>query len=643
MQRVVRASAPAIVSLAVAGSLLTAVPTAAAPVVEPEGWTPTATLSGTSDQARGARVSADASGAVSAVWVATDRATAGGASNRLVASTHAQGAWSAPVDLSARATEVSAPAIASGHAGGPTTVVWGQASAAGSTVLASSRSTSGTWSAPVALGTAATSAATQLDVEADAAADGTTTATWVADGVVRAATRALDGTWSSPVDVSPADQYAYRADLDVADDGSAAVTWRSNDRGAPPMPAPEDHVGAATRAAGSAWAEPVEVATTDDVGDPVVAVAPDGTTTLAWPDTTVEGGSLVSARRPAGGSWSAPETVATGAIGQAALVALPAGRVTAAWIQDVAAGSYIFHADRVDGAWGGPVSFYPLFGPASDVSLVVDASGSTAATWVNRDPAGRPFVQVARRPAGQGWVAVDDLTGPITDRRLPSPEPQVAWDRDGNLTSVWSRINGVDNTVQTRTFDAVAPTIVSVDAPARAKTDRRVTYSVTASDAWGPVSATWGFSELSPDAGTSVRHTYERPGTYNVRLVVTDAAGNETVRFVTTTVSWARPGLKVRTNRRAIHRVGSPRSPRTVRARIALTQGAKVTVEVKRAGRSRTVARVTKRLAAGHRTLRLSGRIGGRTLAVGRYTLVVRAKNGHGASRTVKVPLRVKR
>lgn len=643
MRPALRAATPVAVAVALAGSTLATVPAVvAAPVVEPDGWTPITTLSGTSDQARDARVSADASGAVSAVWVATDRASAGGASNRLVASTHVQGAWSNPVDLSVRATEVSAPAIASGHAGGPTTVVWAQASAAGSTVLATSRSTSGTWSAPVPLGTTAVGAATQLDVEADAAADGTTTATWVADGVVRAATRALDGTWSSPVDVSPADQYAYRADLDVAVDGSAAVTWRSNDRGAPPMPAPEDHVGAATRAPGGAWADAVEVASTDDVGDPVVAVAPDGTTTLAWPDTTVEGGSLVSARRAAGGSWSAPETVTTGAIGQASLVALPDGRVTAAWIQDVAAGSYVAYSDRVDGAWRGPVSFYPGFG-ASDVSLVVDASGSTAATWVNRDTAGRPFVQVARRPAGQGWVAVDDLTGPITDRQLPSPEPQVAWDRDGNLTSVWSRINGVDNTVQTRTWDGRPPVIGALTVPTRAKTHRPATFSVTASDAWGPVSVAWQFNEISSVPGAKVQHTYVRPGVYTTKVVVTDEAGNTTTRVATTSVSWSRPGLTMTSSRKAIHRIGSARSPKRTKLELGLTQGAKVKILVKRHGRQKALTRLTKRFRAGERTLRLSSRIGGRSLAPGRYTLVAEAKNGHGTSRAVKVRLRVKR
>ncbi|MBS2936906.1 PKD domain-containing protein [Nocardioides sp. J2M5] len=642
MPHVLRTATPVTVTLAVAGGLLSAVPAVAAPVVEPPGWTPTTTLSATTDVARGAGVAADASGATTAVWVARDATSGSIFANRVVTRTHDASGWSTPVDLAAGLADVSRPVVVAGP-GGRATAVWALGYKTNSLVVASSRSAAGTWSAPVALSQNLTASATAIDVDLDASADGTVTAAWVEDGVVVTSTRPVDGTWSATVAVSPADQYAYRTDLDVTADGSAAVTWRSNDRGAPPMPAPEDHVGAATRVPGSAWAEPVEVAATDDVGDPVVAVAPDGTTTLAWPDTTVEGGSLVSARRPVGGSWSAPETVATGAVGQAALVALPDGRVTAAWTQDVAAGSYVAYADRAGSTWSSATSFYPVSGAASDVSLVVDASGSTAATWVNRDPAGRPFVQVARRPAGQGWVAVDDLTGPITDRQLPSPEPQVAWDGDGNLTSVWSRINGVDNVVQTRTFDAVAPTIVSVDAPARARTKDRVTYSVTASDAWGPVSATWRFSELSPDAGTSVHHTYTRPGTYNVRLVVTDAAGNETVRFVTTKVSWARPGLKVRTNRRAIHRAGSSRSPRKVRARIALTQGAKVTVEVKRAGRSRTVARVTKRLAAGHRTLRLSSRIGGRNLAVGRYTLVVRAKNGHGASRTVKVPLRVKR
>ena len=68
-----------------------------------------------------------------------------------------------------------------------------------------------------------------------------------------------------------------------------------------------------------------------------------------------------------------------------------------------------------------------------------------------------------------------------------------------------------------------------------------------------------------------------------------------------------------------------------------------MTVKVKRVGRSKVVTDVTKRLAAGDRTMRLTSRIGGRSLAPGRYSLVVRAKNGHGTSRAVKVPLRIKR
>jgi hypothetical protein len=642
MRTVLRAAAPVTVSLAVAASVLAPVPALAAPVVEPDGWTPTTTLSGTSDQARGARVAADATGTVTAVWVARDTTSSSTSSSRVVASTHVPGGgWSAPVDVSSRAAEVSAPAIVSAP-GGRATVVWAQGETTSSVVLASSRSATGTWSAPVALSSSLTAVASAFRVEADADANGTTTASWVDQGVVEAATRVVDGAWSSPVDVSPADQYVYRADLDVSSGGASAVTWRSHDRDVPPMPAPADQVGVATGSAGGAWAEPVEVTSTDDVGDPVVAVAPDGTTTVAWPDRTVPGGSLVSARRPAGGTWSAPETITTGAIEQASLVALPGGRVTAAWVQTVAAGSYVAHADRANGAWGGPTSFYPGFG-ASDVSLVVDATGSTAATWVNRDAAGGPFVQVARRPAGQGWVAVDDLTGTLTDRQLPSPEPQVAWGGAGDLIAVWSRINGVDNVVQTRTWDGLPPVIDTIAAPVRAKTHRPVTFSVTASDAWPPVSVAWNFSESIAVPGSSAEHTYSRPGSYTTKVTVTDAAGNETVRFVTTSVSWSRPGLQVRTNRRAIHRVGSSRSPRKVRARITLTQGAKVTVQVKRVGRPKVVTRVTKRLAAGDRTMRLTSRIGGRSLAPGRYSLVVRAKNGHGTSRAVKVPLRIKR
>jgi hypothetical protein len=643
MRTVLRAAAPVTVSLAVAASVLAPVPALAAPVIEPDGWTPTTTLSGTSDQARGARVAADATGTVTAVWVARDTTSSSTSSSRVVASTHVPGGgWSAPVDVSSRAAEVSAPAIVSGP-GGRATVVWAQGETTSSVVLASSRSATGTWSAPVALSSSLTAVASAFRVEADADANGTTTASWVDQGVVEAVTRVVDGAWSSPVDVSPADQYVYRADLDVSSGGASAVTWRSHDRDVPPMPAPADQVGVATRSAGGAWAEPVEVTSTDDVGDPVVAVAPDGTTTVAWPDRTVAGGSLASARRPAGGTWSAPETVTTGQIGQASLVALPGGVVTAAWTRDVGIGSYVEHSDRVAGAWSGSTSFYPLSGVARDIQLATDATGSTAATWVNSDEAGRPFVQVARRPAGKGWVAVDDLSGTITDRPLPSPEPQVAWGGARDLIAVWSRINGVDNVVQTRTWDGLPPVIDAIAAPVRAKTHRPVTFSVTASDAWPPVSVAWNFSESIAVRGSIAEHTYGRPGSYTTKVTVTDAAGNETVRFVTTSVSWSRPGLQVRTNRRAIHRVGSSRSPRKVRARITLTQGAKVTVKVKRVGRSKVVTDVTKRLAAGDRTMRLTSRIGGRSLAPGRYSLVVRAKNGHGTSRAVKVPLRIKR
>jgi hypothetical protein len=165
-------------------------------------------------------------------------------------------------------------------------------------------------------------------------------------------------------------------------------------------------------------------------------------TTSSWPQR------VVAARRPAGGSWSAPRVLGRGYAPVAG--ADKRGRVTVVWLSrrpDFTDG--VLAARRpVGGPWSDPVRLtrdrsvpgYPVDGEepygAAQVDLAVSARGAAVVTWTwGSDERAIPWrIQAATRPATGSWTAPRDVTAPG-----PLRHPDVDIAGDATATLVYGR------------------------------------------------------------------------------------------------------------------------------------------------------------------------------------------------------------
>jgi len=173
-----------------------------------------------------------------------------------------------------------------------------------------------------------------------------------------------------------------------------------------------------------------------------VALDPAGDAIAAWTDDDGAGTqALKVARRPAGGSWDAPQALVRRAHVDAPAVALDAaGNATVVWIDSADGVTFAAHAARRDapsGAWSAPHDFAPA-GPADPQTQVrADASGNVVAAWLEHDgSSGVAFVRAAVWSAG-AWSAPATLSQPGQTWVAGGP-PQIAPDAAGGALVAWT-------------------------------------------------------------------------------------------------------------------------------------------------------------------------------------------------------------
>lgn len=352
--------------------------------------------------------------------------------------------WGPVVDL-AHGAHLSRPDVA--VAGdGTETVVW----RAGSSVTSRQKRPSGTWSAPKTLGHG-----TQPQVGVDGA--GTVTALWVRHlpgwgPQVMTARRPAGGRWSRPRAVSApvasqgnSAHGAFEPDLAVGHDGAVLVSWLSeaDDSGA-------SRVQARYRSPGGRW-DAVKTLSPVEARTPVCAVGDDGRavvvytvfahvfaarrTATGWvarrelgqhaepPEVAMDDSGDITAvwsglqgdgvfrpqavTRPAGGTWSAPQTFDTAATQSPSWPAVgisSAGLSTVGWAR---ADGQVVAADHPStGSWSEPT----VVAPAGDavrsappaLRVTVGRAGDALLSWT-RVAAGQHRVEAAYRPGGGAW------------------------------------------------------------------------------------------------------------------------------------------------------------------------------------------------------------------------------------------------
>jgi plastocyanin len=131
-------------------------------------------------------------------------------------------------------------------------------------------------------------------------------------------------------------------------------------------------------------------------------------------------------------------------------------------------------------------------------------------------------------PDGPVWACVIAADAAIPDN--PSGPNQSQSAEKANLSD--AKCDGV-------LLDRKAPS-VSIDGATSAKVGDLVAFGAQASDATSGVAGSfdWSFGDNTAGAtGGSVNHTFTAPGTYEVRVNTTDAAGNQGSATKTVTVS----------------------------------------------------------------------------------------------------------
>ena len=202
----------------------------------------------------------------------------------------------------------------------------------------------------------------------------------------------------------------------VAPDGTTVVAW-SRSAGATSV------VEAARRRPGQAFGTPVRLGS--DASDPRVGVDAAGNATVAWEEQDV---GVRAARLPAAAGFEAAATVVAG--GSSPELAVGAGGTAAVLAQ---VGGLLRAAVRA-GASGAFAASAPISaGTVADPDVAVAPDGRAVAAWVEGER-----VRVNARAAGGGFAAAGTIRS-IVDDAYTVDEPAAAIDGSGRAVVAWTQ------------------------------------------------------------------------------------------------------------------------------------------------------------------------------------------------------------
>lgn len=479
-------------------------------------WLAPQDLSAAGRNALEPQVSVNQAGDVAAIWQRSD------GTNTLaqVATRPAGGGWSTPEKVSVAGADADGPQVGI-DASGSVVALWRYLSGGSYRVQASTRPAGGSWSGAQDLSTASTAVFQSPQLAVNAAGDAAAVWSRGAGGVfvTQVATRPAGGAWSAPQDLSPPGQDTGDADVALDPAGDAMAVWYEG-------PGANYVIKAAYRPAGGAWSASQSIsAPLQSAFESRVALDASGNAVAVWERSNGSNSIVQAAPRPAGGAWSVPQDLS--AAGQSAAepqVAVdPVGNAVAVWKRYDGA-NYITQASSrpAGGTWGVPQNLSVSGEHTYNPQIAVDPNGNAFAVWW-RGPGPSPKAQKAIRAPAGGWSAPSDLSAP----GQIGTHPAVAADPNGNAVAVWQRFDGANQIVQAAGYDAAGPKLNSLAVPASGSAGAPLGFSVSPLDVWSPVTdVSWILGDGQSASGAAVTHAYSAAGSYAVQVTATDAVGN---------------------------------------------------------------------------------------------------------------------
>jgi len=219
---------------------------------------------------------------------------------------------------------------------------------------------------------------------------------------------------------------------------------------------------------GITWNTPVTLSSPGvDGSDPRIVIDSSGNATAVW----LEGGALLAATQPKGGSWSGATTLTGSGASKPKLGVDGSGNVIALWLQaDVVTSA----SCSLGGSWSVATSL-SLSG-ASTPQLAVDSAGNAAAVWVRSTN-----IEASKQSVGASWGTVSVISSNNSD------VPQVAIGADGTVAAIWHMLSSGSDIVSSST---------------------------------STISGSWGTAKNLVTAAPALHHNYPK--------IVVDASGNAT-------------------------------------------------------------------------------------------------------------------
>lgn len=491
--------------------------------------------------------------------------------------------------------------------------------------------------------------------------------------------RPAGGAWEPAVAVDDDAVKNVAPSVAFTSDGSATIVWATTNGS-------DEAVVSATMADPGSWTSPIQISTDTFFYTVQVVLDGSGAATAAW--TGYDGTNYVlgAAERPFGGAWHSDGNLAAGGqsdgptpIAGFDLAVNAAGRAALVWGVGVDGPTGVAVAVRpAGGGWGATHSLVTTTSPSfiEYPQVVVAPDGTITADWaVDDDGADTGAVWAVGEPPDGTWHTAATISQPIQSDEggvtLVDPTGDVdvfAVLFSGSGFPVWSIID-----------DAGGPLLDRLAVPASGTIGVPISFAVTPVDAWSAILVTnWNFGDGTAATDESVSHVYTAPGAYTVVTSSSDVLGHVTSQSSTIVIGPApvtgsgtptSPGPKPRTRLTLRVTQAHPRWREATRASAArgtavdtrfgvtVNQAARVTLTFSEAmdgrrvhGRCRTINatdrhdhRCTRNVprgklsllidAAGRRSLKFTGRLGGHRLGPGRYTVTVHA-TGTGSSVT---------